>query len=127
LLESRIQNFKSMWQRRVVLRFSARANTPPEILESIPGWIKVFVTAEPKLRLDRCHLAAISALSMDFELVFFVLDSDYGFYMDVQQRIFLQVLRKFRAEGVEFALPEQRVRVESETRSPDIAGPLPGE
>jgi small-conductance mechanosensitive channel len=111
ILESQIQNYKRMWQRRVVLKFAVPYRTPIEKLEQVPGWIKEIVTAESKLSFDRCHLAYLSASSLDFELAFYVLDTDFNVYMDLQQQLFWSVMRKFENEGVKFALPTQAVFV----------------
>lgn len=118
LLGSRIQNFKRMWQRRVVQGFSLPYDTPIETLARIPGWISELVRAEPKLNLDRCHLSGYQPTGIAFELVFFVLDPDYNVYMDVQQRLFLNIQRKFREQNVQFALPIQILRVQNGDAQP---------
>ena len=99
LLSSRVQNFKSMWQRRVVQKFSVAYATPPEKLRPIPGWIRAFVEREPKLKFDRCHLAYYGASTLDFELVFMVTDPDYNVYMDLQQELFLRNPGKICGRG----------------------------
>lgn len=112
LLESRVQNFKSMWQRRVVHKFGVTYSTPPEKLEQIPGWVRGFVEKHDKLKFDRCHFMAYGASSLDFELVFLVNDPEYNTYMDIQQVLLLDIYKKFAQEKVEFAFPSQSVYVE---------------
>ena len=112
LLGSRVQNFKTMWQRRVVQKFSVTYDTPSEKLRQIPGWIRGFVEAEPKLKFDRCHFAYYATSSLDYELVFLVTDPDYNVYMDLQQELFLRVLEKFADEGVSFAFPTQSLKLD---------------
>ncbi|PIS10455.1 MAG: mechanosensitive ion channel protein MscS [Bdellovibrio sp. CG10_big_fil_rev_8_21_14_0_10_47_8] len=112
LLESRIRNYKRMWQRRVVQRFGVTYSTAAETLDLIPTWVKSSVDKYDKLRFDRCHFAEYGSSSLDFELVFFVLDSDYNVYMDFQQKVLMDIFRKFSQEGVDFAFPSQSIYVE---------------
>jgi small-conductance mechanosensitive channel len=112
LLESRIQNFKRMWRRRVVLKVGVIYSTTAEVLEKIPVWMKAIVTSEAKLDFDRCHFSGFGASSLDFEMVFFVNDSDYNLYMDIQQRVMLSIFKKFNEEKVEFAFPTQSLFIE---------------
>lgn len=124
LLESRIRNFKRMWQRRVVQKFGVIYSTPVEKLEQIPEWTKAFVEEDPKLKFDRCHFAAYGASSLDFELVYFVADADFNVHMDLQQQLLLKIFRKFAAEGVEFAFPTQTLYIER-LPLPPAGGPNP--
>lgn len=117
LLESRIHNYKRMWQRRVVQSFGVVYSTPADVLEKIPVWVKGFVDGHEKLKFDRCHFSGYGASSLDFELVFFVSDPEYNVYMDLQQKVLLDIFRKFAQEGVDFAFPTQSLYIE---KLPDI-------
>jgi small-conductance mechanosensitive channel len=112
LLESRVQNFKRMWQRRVVLKIGVTYSTPETKLAQIPGWIKGFVEADKELNFDRAHLMNFGASSLDFEVVFMVKSDNYNLYMDRQQALLLAIFNKFNAENVEFAYPTQSIIVE---------------
>ncbi|HWU44155.1 MAG TPA: mechanosensitive ion channel family protein, partial [Bdellovibrio sp.] len=112
LLESRVQNFKRMWQRRVVLKIGVTYSTPESKLTQIPGWIKGFIEADETLRFDRAHFMNIGAHSLDFEVVFFVKSDSYQVYMDRQQALLLTIYNKFNFEKVEFAYPTQSIIVE---------------
>lgn len=112
LLESRIRNYKRMWQRRIQTSFGVTYSTPAEQLEMIPKWVKEFCEEEPKLKFDRCHFAKYAESSLNFELVFYVADPDFNVYMDVQQALFLKIFRKFNDEGIDFAFPTQTLYIE---------------
>jgi small-conductance mechanosensitive channel len=112
LLESRVQNFKHMWQRRIVQKFGVTYATPAEKLQQIPKWVQEFVQRHEKLKFDRCHFAAFGASSLDYEFVFIVSDPDYNVFMDLQQAVLMDILQKFASEGIEFAFPTQSVFVE---------------
>ncbi|MDQ3698235.1 MAG: hypothetical protein M3373_09445 [Gemmatimonadota bacterium] len=46
--------------------------------------------------------------------MYFVLSADYTVYMDIQQEINLALLRRFREEGIEFALPTRALIVKQQ-------------
>lgn len=117
LLESRVQNFKSLKERRVLQGFGVTYSTSANVLEEIPEMVKKIVTSYEKLRFDRCHFIKYGASSLDFEVVFFVLDSDYTLYMDHQQKILLAIFREFENRGIEFAFPTETIYIEKIPKS----------
>lgn len=124
LTDSRVRNFKRMWQRRVVQKFGVTYDTPAEALAEIPKWVRGFIEKRDKLKFDRCHFANFGSSSLDFELVFYVLDPDYNVFMDLQQELLLEILSKFAAEKIEFAFPTQTVIVSGLTKN-QVAGKDP--
>ncbi|OFZ12078.1 MAG: hypothetical protein A2Z20_07340 [Bdellovibrionales bacterium RBG_16_40_8] len=113
LLESRIHNFKRMRERRVIQKIGVIYSTPIEKLEQIPIWVKDIIEKYSKLRLDRCHFCKYGDSSLDFELVFWVSDPDYKIFMDHQEKLLLDIFRKFTLEKIEFAFPTQTLHIES--------------
>lgn len=107
LLASRIRNYKRMQERRVVFGLGVIYDTPAQRTAAIPGMIREIIEAQPNVRYDRAHFKSYGAFSLDFEVVYYVLDADYNVYMDVQQEINLAIQRRFAAEGIEFAFPTQ--------------------
>lgn len=119
LLESRIRNFKRMQERRTVFDFGVRYGTAPDKLRKIPDIVREAVTAQGKVRFDRAHLKEFGDYALNFEVVYFMLEPDFTLYMDTQQAINVQLLEVFKTEGIEFALPTQRVLVSPEEKSAD--------
>lgn len=111
LLNSRIRNYKRMFERRVLFRFGVTYQTPLGKLADIPQLVRRLVEAEELARFDRAHLATFGASALEYEVVFYVRDADYGRYMDVQQRINLGLIRALADAGVEFAYPTQTIHV----------------
>jgi small-conductance mechanosensitive channel len=111
LLKSRIRNYKRMFERRVVFSFGVIYQTPTEKLERIPGMVREIVAAQPKTRFDRAHFKEYGDSSLDFEVVYYVLDPDYNVYMDIQQEINLAIFRRFQEAGIEFAYPTRTLYV----------------
>lgn len=113
LLKSRIRNYKRMYERRIVFTFGVVYETPRETLARLADEVRAIIEAQPKTRFDRAHFFRFGEFSLDFEVVYFVLDPDYNLYMDIQQAINLAIMARFEALGVGFAFPTSTLRVES--------------
>ena len=111
LLESRVRNYKRMFERRIAFAFGVTYETPTDALEAIPETVRAIVEAQADVRFDRCHFKAFGDSSLDFETVYYVLVPDYNVYMDRQQAINLGIMRAFEEQGVEFAYPTQTLYV----------------
>lgn len=114
LLSSRIQNYKRMYERRILFTIGVTYQTPAEKLEEIPKWISEIIENQPKARFDRSHFGSYGDFSLNFESVYYVKSSNYYDYMDTQQAINLELYRKFEQEGVEFAYPTQTLYMKRE-------------
>lgn len=126
LLSARVHNMKRMTERRVLLRIGVTYETPPDRLEEIPALLRSLVEGHPKVRFDRSHLIALGPSSIDFELVYFVLDAEFLVHADIQQAVLLRVLREFERRGVEIAYPTQTVHVRSAApAAPPTDAPAP--
>lgn len=112
LLQSRIRNYKRMFERRIVFTLGVTYETPLEKLELISGMIREVVESHEQVRFDRAHFKAYGDFSLNFEVVYYVLVPDYNQYMDIQQSINLKLFRRFAEEEIEFAYPTQRLLLE---------------
>jgi small-conductance mechanosensitive channel len=104
LLKSRLRNYKSQRERRVVVKLTVAAEAPSDKLAAIPGLLRTIVERqiqqEKKLRFDRAHFATFGDAGLVFELVYVVAEPDFGVFMDVQQAINLDIHRELVAAGV---------------------------
>jgi small-conductance mechanosensitive channel len=107
LLGSRIRNYKRMYERRVVFSLGVVYQTTARQLERIPQIIREIIQGQSPVRFDRAHFKEYGAHSLNFEIVYWVLNPDYNIYMDIQQAINLQIYNRFEQEGIEFAYPTQ--------------------
>ena len=114
LRSSRIRNFKGMSERRVVFTFGLLYQTPVDTLERIPQIVRDIIDGDANTRFDRAHFKSFGESSYDFEVVYWMLSADYNAYMDVQQRINLQLIRAFDAVKAEFAYPTRTVIMQGE-------------
>ena len=115
LLSSRVRNYRRMKERRVVFGLGVTYQTTSEQAEAIPGIIRVIVEALEMTRFDRTHFKSFGDSSLDFEVVYYVLDRDYALYMDIQEQINLEIMKQFEAAGIEFAYPTQTLFLEKES------------
>jgi len=111
LLENHIRNYKRMSERRAVLNFGVVYQTSVEKLKAVKKIVRDIVEKQGNVRLDRVHFKEYGNSSLNFEVVYFVMDPDYNIYMDVQESINMEIFRQFGEEGIEFAYPTQTVYV----------------
>lgn len=105
LLRSVIKNYKRMRERRIVFNFKILYQTPYEQLKKVDSIVKEIIENIEKTRFDRAHFQGFGDTAYEFEVVYFVLDSDYKLYMDIQQAINLALVDRFAKETIEFAYP----------------------
>jgi small-conductance mechanosensitive channel len=112
LTNSRIRNYKRMEKRRIVFKLGVIYQTTLEQLKVIPGIIKKAIENASGTVFDRAHFASYGDFSLNFEVVYYVLSSDYNIYMDVQQKINFAIKEEFEKQGIEFAYPTQTLIME---------------
>lgn len=112
LTQSRINNYKKMASRRVVFSFGINYNTDPEKIEKIPHKIQSIIEAREETKFDRAHFAKFGEYALEFEVVYYIQNQDYNFYMDIQQGINLELLRNFLEEKIEFSFPTRTLYIE---------------
>ena len=113
LVSSRIQNFGRLNERRANFTVGVIYDTPREKTEKIPAMIQEVVEAQEQVRFDRSHFKEFGDSALIFETIYFVLVPQYQVKMDIQQAINLELMRRFAAEGIEFAFPTQTIYLEN--------------
>ncbi|MFP4226603.1 MAG: mechanosensitive ion channel family protein [Desulfobacterales bacterium] len=114
LLSSRIRNYASFWERRVVFSFGVLYDTPSEKLKKIPETVRRIIENVEPTRFDRAHFKEFGDFSLNFEVVYYVLSPDYAVYMDIQEKINLGIFEAFETEGIGFAFPTRTIHIASE-------------
>ncbi len=109
LTNSRVRNYKRMEQRRVLFQFGISYDTQIEMLEEIPVVIRKIVEKFGDTVFDRAHFMKYGDFSLIFEVVYYVLSSDYNRYMDVQHEINIGMIREFKVRNISFAYPTQKL------------------
>ena len=111
LTNSRISNYKTMKERRVLFSIGVTYDTAVEKLRKIPGLIKDIIDSIPDTRFGRVHFNIYNAYSLNFEIVYYILNSDYDKYMDINQEVNLRIKEKFDKQNIKFAFPTQTLQL----------------
>ncbi|MCW7539183.1 mechanosensitive ion channel family protein [Aquabacterium sp. A7-Y] len=109
LLKQTVSNYKRLAERRIAFKFGVTYDTSPEQAEAIPALVRRIIQGKPQLRFDRAHLQGFGESSLDYEVIYIVLDPSYNLYMDLQQSINLELMRGLKEMGVDFAFPTRTV------------------
>ena len=104
-----ISNYAEMKRRRLVHKLGVVYDTTYEQAKNIPNMIKNIVDKTENAIFDRCHFTEFANSSLDFELVYYIPTRDYVQAMSAQQEINLEIMRKFKNEGISFAYPTQTI------------------
>jgi small-conductance mechanosensitive channel len=110
LTSKRVHNFGTMKARRGDLKLGIVYDTPAKKMEKIPKIIEKVIKKEKELAtFDRAHFSNFGDFSLNYEAVYFVNSSDYSVYMDVKQRILLNIKKEFEKEEIHFAYPTNTI------------------
>ena len=124
LTSSRIHNFKTMQERRIVFKIGVAYQTSYEQLEQIPGILRSIIEAQEPVRVDRIHFQSYGDSSLDYEIVYYVLDPSYNKYMDIQQAINLGIYKEFASRGIEIAYPTRTLFMVNQQQDEKEAEPV---
>ncbi|MFC2092014.1 mechanosensitive ion channel family protein [Elusimicrobiota bacterium] len=109
LTNSRLRNYKRMEKRRVVFHLGVTYETSHEKLQLLPDLIKDIIINIEDTVFDRAHFQQFADFNLLFEIVYYVIGSDYNKYMDIQQEINLKIVSEFEQRNIEFAYPTQKL------------------
>ncbi|MEO7041777.1 MAG: mechanosensitive ion channel family protein [Gemmatimonadaceae bacterium] len=99
ILKGRIRNYGRMDERLAVLTTSVAGSTPPERLVRVPMMIREIIENIPNTRFVRSSLTAIGATTIDFTTRYYLTDPTYQVYVDAQQTVMLEIMRRLKADG----------------------------
>ena len=122
LLKARVHNFGRMYERRVLFTISVRYETPTATVREIPALLAGIVREHKRVRLDRSHFARYGDFALIHEVVYFVLDPDFNFYMDIQQAINIRILEEFEKRGIVFSYRERQPAATQDAQAPPARG-----
>ena len=112
LTDSEIHNFRQMRKRRVVFEFGIIYETPIEKIKKTKNIAETIIKNIKKAELDRVHFKTLGDYSLVFEVAYYVNNQDYKTYMDIQEQINLELMKKLAKEKIEFAYPTQKTFLE---------------
>lgn len=113
LMSERIHNFKRMDKRRIVFKIGVTYETSLTKLKKVPTIIKKILKAQKHIDQEkgkhRVHCKQFADSSITFEVMYYVVNSDYEQYLDTQASINYEIVKAFEAEKIEMAYPTQTV------------------
>lgn len=109
LTSSRLHNYKKMLRRRVQFTLGVVYNLKYDQIKEIPQMLKSIIEENEGVTFDRAHFQSYGDFSLRYEVVYYVISSDYNKFMDVQQNINLRIFEEFDKKGINFAYPTQTV------------------
>lgn len=114
LLKQIVHNYKHMQQRRVVFGFRLNYQTPVEKVAAIAQAVKDIIEAIDNTRFDRAHFKTFGESALEYEVVYYVLSADYNVYMDIQQRINLELMQACAERDAQFGYPLRVLQMASD-------------
>jgi small-conductance mechanosensitive channel len=117
LTNARVHNYKRLERRRIVFQLGVIYQTTHHQLKSIPEMVKEIIDSEPEVDYERGHFSGFGDSSLNFEFVYHVLSTDFAFYMDKQEKIYLAIYQLFEQSNIEFAYPTQTLLLQSAEKS----------
>ena len=109
LTESKVHNYKKMKKRRVSFNIGVEYDTPVKKLEKIPKIIADIINKIDKAEISRVHFNSFGDSALIFVIVYYIQNSDYVLYMDIQQKINLEIMKVFEKEKISMAFPTQTI------------------
>jgi small-conductance mechanosensitive channel len=124
MMQSRIHNYRRMSERRVLLQIGVLHGTTAEEVAAAAAMLKEAIESVGSgIRFDRAHFKGFGPASLDFEAVYWIQSREYGVFMDQQQAVNLEIMRRFEAAGLDFAFP---TRTQQADVAPEATDPSPG-
>jgi small-conductance mechanosensitive channel len=122
LLQKEITSLQTLERRRVKFTLGIIYQTPQDVAEAIPAMLREVVEGlDLGLVFIHAGLVTFGASSLDYEVEFDVPDPDTHDYFITRHKVGLAILKRFNAEGIEFAYPTQT----SFTAAPDGKAIMP--
>ena len=105
------ENTLGMKKRRVVFTIGVTYDASIEKLKKIPTLVQKIIEKFDVTEFNRAHFKEFGDFSLNFEIVYYMLTSDYVEYMNAQQEINLAIVKAFQKEKIEMAFPTQTIHL----------------
>jgi len=112
LTSSRVQNFRKLKSRRVLLNFGVEYGTDHGKLKKVNEMIKKLIDEIELVELARTHFIEFGDSSLNFEVAYHVMSSDHQVYFDKQQEVNFALHDALEKEGINMAFPTRTVQLQ---------------
>lgn len=114
LTESRLHNYRSMAERRIVFTLELNLETAVKDFQNIPSVIQGIVEKQEQVRFDRSHLISFDNARLNFEVVYYMLDPDFTLYRNTHQAILFSIFDWLKSKDISIAYPVNTVYLQDE-------------
>lgn len=111
LTTAQVHNFRRLTRRRYEFKIGILYETSTKKMEKIPEIIARIFEKEELADLDRVHFTAFNDFSLDYTIVYYVNSSEYKTFLDISERILLEIKRSFEREKIGFAYPTKTIHL----------------
>ena len=111
-----ITNISRMPQRRVDQTIGLTCDATPDQMEAVLVDLRALLAGDAGVAKDSImvRFAGFGASSLDIQMIYFVVDPDFGRHMEVRERLNLAIMRLLGARGLAMAFPTQTIQFEGE-------------
>jgi small-conductance mechanosensitive channel len=113
LTSTSIRNFKKLTKRRIVFPIRVTYDTSLEKLRRIPVLMKEIISKMELTQFDTVSFKEIGTSSLNFEVIYYMMTSDYSKYIETQEKINFETMEAFSKENIKFAFPTQTILVDN--------------
>ena len=111
ILATEVINYRTMKNRRQRISIWVTYDTWIKKLKLIPDIIKDIVSQQKDVEYERCYLEKMWDFSINFLMSYNILNPDYQKSLEINEKIYLELIEKFDKEWIEFAFPSQTIYV----------------
>lgn len=111
ILATEVINYRTMKNRRQRISIWVTYDTWVKKLKIIPEIIKDIVSKQEDVEYERCYLEKMWDFSINFLMSYNILVPDYQKSLEINEKIYLELIEKFEKEWIEFAFPSQTIYV----------------
>ncbi len=115
MLKNTVRNFKRMSRRRVQFTLRVNPQTSHELARQIPDEMKKIIEQQDNVQFGRAHLKSVLQDALEFDIVYFVLDSSYSIFMDKQQAVLLESMAAMDRLGISLDAAPRRLVLQQES------------
>ncbi len=116
LTTAQVRNFGEMEYWRADFQIGIIYETETEKMKKIPEMVQDIVNNEEDVEFERMNFVNFGDFSLDHRLVYYVKNPSYREFLDINERILLNIKQKFEEEGIEFAYPTETVHFYSKDK-----------
>ena len=109
ILSTEVINYRKMKNRRQRISIWVTYDTWVKNLKKIPLIVKDIISKQKGVDYERCYLEKMWDFSINFLMSYNILDPDYQKGLEINEKIYLELVEKFEKEWIEFAFPSQTI------------------